>query len=280
MKKLLTLMLLALCMPFVACSDNDDYNADTAISAYEPLPSDEYRMVKSVNISKIEKGREYTFNYSFGYDAKNRIKAINGDIKSYTVRNNRIYELLINYTTDYLFTDKKDLKVVYNASFDYPAYPDWNTSNGSTGIGTFNENGTLLRFGPFDCEYSGITLTKAYFDNGRVYTLQRDRDNNLSGYLCDSLDNAIVSKLNIYKYSSHLNKTNVDFSALFGNWVVERDIAGNENWLYPRYQLAAFDMLGARSRYLPEGEWTLDDKGCPVKCTLPSGLIVTIEYVE
>lgn len=280
MKKFFAIMMLPLCLCSISCSDDDSYNADTAITPYEPLPAEEYAMVKSVKITTTDKSRDYSYEYSFRYDAQNRIKAIDGKIATHTIRNNRWYNVNIEYTTDYSFVKKNDLKITYNASFEYPKYPDWNSTSGLKYVGSFNDNGTLHRFGPFDCEYSGITLQKTYHDNGRTYILNRDRFGNITGYRCDSAEVTLAEKNNIYSYSEITNKTNIDFSALLGNWVVEREIAGNENWLYPSCQLAAFDMMGGRCTHLPDGTWGSDAKGRPVSCTLPSGLKMTIEYLD
>jgi hypothetical protein len=61
---------------------------------------------------------------------------------------------------------------------------------------------------------------------------------------------------------------------------VERDIAGNENHLEPLFQLAAFDMLGKRSKHLPNALWQFDSDGYPVSAKLSSGMNVTIEYLK
>lgn len=275
-------MLLPACLLMLACSDDDNsYNADTAITPYEPMPAS-YRMVKSVKLSTTDKGREYTYEYNFSYDIQNRIKQINGNTKTYITRNNRIYEVNITSAIDYFLTGGNSLKVVYNASEEYPDYPDWNRSIGTTNYGSFNNSGVLQRFGPFDCVYSGITLLKeAHLDNGRKYTIYRDRDNNVTGYQCDSADITLAHKPNSHEYSMIDNKTNIDFSALFGYWDIEREINNNGNWLYAVCQLAAFDMLGTRSRHLPKGEWELNEDKTPKSCTLqPSGIKVTIEYIN
>ena len=95
--------------------------------------------------------------------------------------------------------------------------------------------------------------------------------------MCESGD-TLTNRLNSCDYSQINNKTNIDFSGFLGYWVPEREIYDNDNWLYAFCHLAAFDMLGARSLHLPDGEWVTDATGCPVSCVLPSGVKLTIEY--
>lgn len=279
MKNFLKLMILPFCLLAVACSSDDEgYNADTAITPYNPMP-ESYRTVKGVKMSVTDSKGEHTWNYKFNYDAQRRIKSIDGEITTYQLRNNtRWYKLNIKSTTEYQFIDN-NLGVIYNASLEYPAYPDWNTTKGYRLPGEFNGKGALVHFGTFDCEYSGNTLTKAYVDNGRVYSLQHDRYGNLTGYMCESGD-TLTNRLNSCDYSQINNKTNIDFSGFLGYWVPEREIYDNDNWLYAFCHLAAFDMLGARCLHLPDGEWVTDATGCPVSCVLPSGIKLTIEYAK
>lgn len=280
MKNLFKLMLLPLSLLAVACSSDDDgYNADTAISLYNPVP-ESYRVVKGIKMSATDGRGEHTWNYTLNYDAQRRIKSLDAEISTYQLRNNsRWYRVNIKSSTEYQFLDEKNLGVIYNASLEYPTYPDWNTTKGYRLPGEFNAKGALVHFGTFDCEYSGNTLAKAYIDNGRVYKPAHDRYGNVTGYMCEDGD-SIYSKLNIYPYSSINNKTNVDFSGFMGYWVPEREIYDNHDWRYAFCHLAAFDMLGARSLHLPEGEWTLDASGCPVACVLPSGIRLEIVYAE
>ena len=281
MKNCLSIVLLLLFAS--ACSSDDGYNADTATTPYEPLPVESYRMVKSVKMDTVDaKGREYSWEYVFNYDTHNRIKSIKGDITRYVVNpnNKRTYEKNTSSEIKYSFTSNDGLKVEYSASVVYPKYTDWNTNVNYSYFGTFYSNGSLKCFGPFDCIYSGNRLTEAHFDNGRVYYLERDREENVTGYRCNLGDTAYVEKSKIYEYSRVKNNTNIDFSGLLGYWVVERDIAGNENWLDPVLQLAAFDMLGSRSRYLPAGAWSFDGNGYPVACKTKDGYNLVIEYKE
>ena len=283
MKNYVNLILLLLLAVSTACSSDDGYNADTTITSYQPLPAEEYRMVKSVKMDTVDsKGREYSWEYIFDYDAQNRIKTIEGVISRYVVnpKNKKLYKKNTNSEIKYMFTADKGLKVIYTASVEFPQYTDWNSNPTHKYVGTFNSKGAIMRFGPFDCVYSGNRLTEAHFDNGRVYSLERDRDDNVTGYRCNLGDTAMVEKSKIYNYSLYRNKTNVDFSGLLGYWIIERDIAANENWLDPILQLAAFDMLGARSRFLPKGEWSFDSDGYPIACKLSSGYNLTINYVN
>ena len=280
MKNYVILMLMLIVV--AACSNDDGYNADTAKTPYEPLPAEDYRMVKSVKINYTDdKAREHKWEYLFDYDAQNRIKSIDGEITRFVVnpKNKKIYRKNITSEIKYYFTADDGLKTVYSASVEYPQYTDWNTNVTHKYAGTFNSKGYLMRFGPFDCVYSGNRLTDAHFDNGRAYTLVRDRDENVTGYRCNMSDTAYVDKSNIYTYSREKNRTNIDFSGLLGYWVIERDIAGNETWLDPILQLAAFDMLGSRSRMLPAGEWRMEN-GYPVSCKTTDGYNLVIEYLE
>ena len=82
MKNIFRLMFLSLCAAaFVGCSDSDDYNADTAISPYEPVP--ERRLVSQVSTTDTIDGRAYLWEYNFSYDVHNRIKEINSKIVGY-----------------------------------------------------------------------------------------------------------------------------------------------------------------------------------------------------
>lgn len=278
MKNFFKLMLLPLCLLSVACgSDDDGYNADTAISNYNPV-SEKYRTVKGVEMSITDSRGEHTWKYTFNYDAQRRIKSIDGKITTYQLRNNsRWYKVNINSKTEYQFLNEMNMRVIYNAELEYPTYPDWNTTKGYRLPGEFNAKGALTHFGTFDCEYSGNTLKKAYIDNGRVYSIEHDRYGNVTGYMCEDGD-SLYSRLGIYPYSSITNNTNIDFSGFLGNWVVEREIYDNHDWKYAFCHLAAFDMLGARSLHLPKGEWSADAAGYPVSCVLPSGIKLKVEY--
>ena len=274
-------------LTFVACGSDDEYNADTAVSAYEALDADRYRMVKCVKMDTIDnEGREYEWCYNFVYDAKNRIERIEGEITRHVVNpnNKKIYRKYLSFTTNYRFKKSDVLDIVYIARVEYPEYTAWNTDVKYTFAGVFNADGTLLCFGPFDCEYMGGSLHKAYFDNRYnryiIYEMFRDSDGNVTGYGCRDSEDKGADLRDLYKYSSYENNTNIDFSGLFGYWVVERVIAGNENHLEPLFQLAAFDMLGKRSKHLPDALWQFDSKGYPVSAKLSSGMNVTIEYLK
>ena len=155
MKNFFKLMILPFCLLAVACSSDDEgYNADTAITPYNPM-SENYKTVKGIKMSVTDSKGEHTWSYKFNYDAQRRIKSIDGEISTYQLRNNtRWYKLNIKSTTEYQFVDKK-LGVIYNASLEYPTYPDWNTTKGYRLPGEFNDKGALVHFGTFDCEYSG-----------------------------------------------------------------------------------------------------------------------------
>ena len=113
------------------------------------------------------KGREYEWCYNFVYDVKNRIERIEGEITRHVVNpnNKKIYRKYLSFTTNYCFKKSDVLDIVYIARVEYPEYTAWNTDVKYTFAGVFNADGTLLRFGPFDCEYMGGSLHKAYFEN-------------------------------------------------------------------------------------------------------------------
>ena len=74
-RKLLNLLLFALCVSFAACSDGDDYNANTAESHYKPVEG--RRMVAQVKTVNTVDGRNYSWEHNFTYDVHGRIKEIN-----------------------------------------------------------------------------------------------------------------------------------------------------------------------------------------------------------
>lgn len=282
MKKYFKFLLLLPLFAFVAAcsSDEEEYNADTAVTPYKPLPAETYRMIKNIKLTQNYNGRDYSWNYNFSYDAQNRIKNVNCDIAAhaYSDKKNKWYRLNRNTSMNYYFTGENMLKIVTVVNDEYPETGE-NKSLTTNYIGQFNNAGALVHFGQFDCVYSGNVLEKAYVDNERIYTFYRDRNNNVTGYRCDSI-NKTYDYPNTYKYNTIENYTNIDLSGFIGNWVIEREIPVNESTDYPILFLAAFDMLGTRSQYLPDGAWAADNKGYPGSCTLPSGKKLKIEYME
>lgn len=277
MRKFLYLLML----PFVAvamlsCGDEEsDYNADAAVTSYVPT---EGRMVASVKTTKESGGRLYSWEHKFTYDAKKRIKNINSDILYHYKSPAGIwYRCNVSSTANYYFKSNDYMTVRYNINYNFPEYTAWNDSDAGVYGGTFDKDGRLMNFGPFDCDYSnGI---KAYMDNGRIYTLQMNSYGNVTGYVCDSLDVRVATKLEEYSYSGYDNNTNFDFSAYIGNWVIEREIPDCVNWQYAPFQLAAFGMFGYGGKKLPLGEWEMEGN-YPVVFTDFNGYRTEIKYVE
>ena len=114
-----------------------------------------------------------------------------------------------------------------------------------------------------------------------IKVVVRDGDCNLTGYkqLMTSTEVVINDKSSAYSYSSLRNRTNFDFSAYFGYWGVEQAVRMISVPFYATYQLAAFGMLGATSKYLPAGDWVMEDE-CPVSYVAPDGRETVITYCE
>ncbi len=281
MKKCLILLLVLFVL---ACnSSHDDYNADKALSSYKALPADVYRMVECIRMDTVDnKGREYNWEYRFEYDAHNRIKNIHGNIVRHVINpnNKRMYKKRVTFDNYYFYTKNNGLRIEYHAQIEFPEFAEWNDYVKYSFYGLFNNDGTILSFGPFECEYSYATLNKAYFDNGNIYTLLRDRYGNVTGWSYIDAEERGESNEGLYRYTEYINNTNIDISGLLGYWIIERDVAGNEVALEPMFQLATFDMLGIRSINLPEAVWEFDSAGYPISAKLPTGMRLTIEYLE
>ena len=156
-------------LTFVACGSDDEYNADTAVSAYEALDADSYRMVKCVKMDTIDnKGREYEWCYNFVYDAKNRIERIEGEITRHVVNpnNKKIYRKYLSFTTNYRFKKSDVLDIVYIARVEYPEYTAWNTDVKYTFAGVFNADGTEIE----EC-FLAVT--------GDIYTITKNKRDNM-----------------------------------------------------------------------------------------------------
>ena len=295
MKTLIKLFIGVLSLGFVACTD-DDYNADTANSPYEPTT---LRAVAQVKTTNTIDGRNYSWEHNFSYDAKGRIREINSVMIHHRMVEFadvvRYYECKITSKANYFYKGKK-LEVAYSLTREYPDYPAWNTRESDTDYGFFNDRGVLERFSSLDFEYSTTQLQKGYSDIGREYTIMRDASGNVIGFVCNdtSVDSLVVDKSYEYRYSDFRNKTNFDFSAYFGYWGVEQEIYANRMQYYASYQLGAFGMLGATSGYLPksmlgknsngeplylDGNWRFED-GYPVEFVDATGRKTVIEYVE
>jgi hypothetical protein len=251
----------AICLFATGCSDDDGYNADSAISNY--VPEEYTKMVESVTtVIEDDGGREYVWTYEFLYDIKNRIQQIDGTMKYYYKGQ------LCNSTSTAKYRYNKALLTVEYVKEDvYPNKSDWNMTSKGSYKGGFNANGTLANFYTFDCEYSGMLFTKAYVDGGEEYAMEYDRFNNLvKAYRVDGNAPA-VGTLKVYTYSPYKNKTNLDFASFFGYNIAERLVPANTSHNYAIFQLGAFGMFGSRSTNLPDGVWEFDSDGCPTKYT-------------
>ncbi len=295
MRILTKLFILLVSFGFVACSDSDSYNADTAESNYKP--SQHLRKVATVRTTNTIDGRDYSWEHKFSYDAQGRIKEINTVMRHYTPYE---FDNIVRYhacnivsKACYYYRGEK-LEVDYSLSREHPEYPDWNKSENGTDYGRFNEQGHLTAFSTLDFVYSRTVLQNAYSDSGIGYTIVRDGSGNVTGYkaIQTSNDSLLVDKSSKYYYSRIKNNTNFDFSAYFGYWGVEQDILANRMPYYASYQLGAFAMLGSTSPYLPFGifdedsneyifgRWELDDRDSPVLFTDATGRRTEITYVE
>ena len=310
MKNIFRLMFLSLCAAaFVGCSDSDDYNADTAVTPYEPVPG--RRVVAQVKTTNAIDGRNYSWEHNFTYDAQGRIKEINSNIVHYHARKfdnvTRFYKCYITSQANYYFKGE-NLSVEYSISKEYPDYPDWNSRESGKNNGQFNENGTLKSFLSLDFVYSAMQLKEATADGGYIYVPYRDALGNVTGFQTrqsnnDGLDSVALDRSRDFLYSNIKNKTNFDFSGYFGYWGLERAIPALYTEYYAPYHLTAFGMLGSTSSYLPlaqlardnkgkpltddsgsqyylYGSWELNSKGCPISFVDGSGRKTEIRYVE
>ena len=305
-RKLLNLLLFALCVSFAACSDGDDYNANTAESHYKPVEG--RRMVAQVKTVNTVDGRNYSWEHNFTYDVHGRIKEINSKMLHHRAKTfdglTRWYECNITSKAYYYYRGEK-LEVYYRVEKEYPEYPDWDSVDSDYNYGTFKESGVLEEFATIDFEYSGTTLQRAYVDGGDCYEFERNRGN-VTGFMkyVESADSVIKDMRGEYIYAERdKNMTNFDFAAYFGYWEVEQNIIANRAPYYASYQLAAFGMLGSTSPNLPlgqvardgkgnvvtdsygqpmyvYGDWEVDSSGYPVAFTDATGRKTTIRYVE
>lgn len=311
MKNILKLMLFAfMAVSFAACSDNEEYDADTAVTPYEPLPG---RRVAQVKTTKTIDGRLYSWEHNFSYDALGRIKEINSNIVHHRAVSFdnvvRYYVCNITSKANYYYNGEK-FRVEYGVSWEFPEYSDWNKRKNGREYGLFNEDGTLAKISSMDMVYSKTQLLRGYVDGGYIYELQRDARGNVTGFLLYSSKNGGDESVeldcgNELCYTGAVkNKTNFDFSGYFGCWGVEQGIDKliNETY-YASYQLAAFGMLGAISSYLPSEmlardnggkvikdengkpkylvvKWQCDDEDCPVLFVDDSGRRIEIKYVD
>lgn len=261
------------------CSDSEEeYNADTAQSYYKPLEYD--RMVSSIAITSKVENKDYSWTYNFTYDAQNRIKEISGSTRFYE---NNIKEYCEGTILTKYYYNNETLKIEYTYDIYVPKKNIGNTKSERL-FGCFDkEDGKLISFDSFDCEYEGLMLNKAYTDQGLIFTLEYDRNNNIiKTYQLDSLGITPIEKtVQEYEYStSYKNKTNIDIASFLGYNIVERITPCNTMHPYELFHLGAFGMLGGRGTYLPKGEWEFDEQGYPVKYISPKNRTYIIKYKE
>ena len=260
------------------CSDSDnEYNADAALSYYKPLEYE--RLVSSIAITSTVNKKNYSWNYNFVYDIHNRIKEIKGNTKFYESELKQDCEGTI--LTKY-FYDNETLKIEYLYEIYAPKL-NKSATKSERFHGCFDkEDGKLISFDSFDCEYEGLMLSKAYTDYGTAFALEYDRNNNIiKTYQLDSLEaNPVDKTIKEYKYSNQINKTNIDFASFLGYNIVERNIPCNMYHPYELFHLGAFGMLGGRGTNLPKGEWTFDEAGFPIKYISPETRTYIITYKE
>ena len=309
MKNLFKFIFLSLMtVAMVACNDSDDYNPDTAVTPYEPVPG--RRMVSQVKTTNTIDGRNYSWEHNFSYDAQGRIKEVNSKIVHHRAtkfeNTTRYYKCNITSKANYYFKDEK-FRVEYTVSYEFPEFPAWNDADRGKDDGLFNENGTLAKMASLDLVYSATQLKCAYADGGHMYEPRRDDMGNVTGYVVryqtGDADSLVLDRSRDFLYSGVKNKTNFDFSGYFGYWGLERGIVSVATEYYAPYQLTAFGMMGATSNYLPlallsrddkgkvvvdddgnpvylYGRWEYDAKGCPVLFVDGSGRKTEIKYVN
>lgn len=304
MKKFLLLLMIAAGFSFVACSDDASYDADSAVSNYEPLTGS--RMVASVYTKNILGGREYTFKHNFQYDVHGRIKEVNSVIKhhreySQIVTGEALYRACDITSNAKYFYDNDVLRIAYRVDRRYPDYPTWDYGYAYEDVARLNRDGYIVNYNDgsmgvgSECVYVLNTLKNVAYDGGYTIDIYRD-GGNVNGYKYTGYDqnnnDSVSVKAGLYKYTRVENKTNFDFSAYLGYWENERHIFELSFWPYAPFQLAAFGFFGSCSKYLPlciaaEGEgvstndlWEFDADGFPVKYTDPTGRVTEIEYVE
>ena len=300
MKNLLSIFAFVLCAGFVSCSE--EYDADTAVSHYQPLPGK--RLVSSVKTTFTTNGGEDVHEHNFTYDAKNRIKAVRSNIVVHTsviVNNGGFKDTIPTYCNlasgaDYFYRGE-ELEVAYTVSVDYPEFPGMNSYTSSSVFGNFNSNGVLNRFSQVSFEYSSTRLQQAYVDGGTCFDLTRDGDGNITGYKKYNVytDQVYEDCTGRYHYHPIKNKTNFDFSAYFGYWGVEQGVPLIGIPYRAPYQLAAFGMIGETCRNLPfgviekndagedekvYGEWELDSQDYPLSYIDTDGRKTVITYCE
>ena len=292
MKNLLTIFSLLLCVAFVSC--NEEYDADTAQSLYEPSQA---RRVASVKTTFMENGGENIHHHRYTYDAKGRIKTVNSDLVIYTpvvkdYIDTAYYRCNMTTSANYFYRGD-ELEVAFSVSTDYPELPSMNKLSSSSNFGVFGSNGKLLRFSQASFDYSTTMLLQAYTDGDICFDVTHDADGNITGYkkYYVTSGKVIEDRSNLYHYHPKKNKTNFDFSAYLGYWGVERSLGLRSDVpYYALYQLGAFGMLGTTSKELPwgviengkrvYGEWSYDSKGRPSLFVDADGVKTEVTYAD
>ena len=281
MKNLFPILLLSLCVGFVSCKE--EYDADTAVSHYQPAA--DRRLVASVKTTFMENGGEATHYHRYTYDANKRIKSVNSELVVFEGKTDNYIDTVYykcNMTTNAnYFYRGEELEVAYNISVDYPDRPKYNKNLSGSNYGIFKSNGVLSRFTHSSFDYSTTMLLSSYVDGDIRFDVVRDSSGNITGYIKSkaSTEDILENKSNLTDYASKdRNKTNFDFSAYFGYWGVEQGITLISTPYRAPYQLAAFGMLGSTSKHLPAGIWEFDDRECPVSYTDPYGRHTVITY--
>lgn len=297
MKNIFPILLLSLCVGFVSC--NEEYDADTAQSPYEPVPG--RRLVASVKTTFVENGGENIHYHRYTYDAKGRIKSVNSDLVIYTpvvkdYIDTAYYRCNMTTSANYFYRGE-ELEVAFSVSTEYPDLPAMNRLTSGSNYGVFNSNGVLSRFSQASFDYSTTMLRQAYADGDICFDVTRDADGNVTGYkkYIVTSGKVLEDKSNLYYYHPRKNNTNFDFSAYFGHWGVEQGVPVISRPYRAPYQLAAFGMLGATSPYLPygvvekdadgnteliPGTWEFDSQYYPVSYTGPDSCKTVITYCE
>lgn len=294
-KNFFKLMMIAVAFVFIGCNDDDgggnEYNPDTAVSSYRPSLNPKVATISLKNTDVDN--RTHKRSYSFEYDAQNRIKTIDMVVNTYGIYKNRAREFNVNSKAYYYFTENNGLRIDYSTTGEMPKIDNSKITFKRSYNGVFDNNGVLEYFGSFDCEYNFTNLSSAHLDNGRKYTFHRDDYGNINGYsMYSATSGTTTDVLNEYQYSEYINRTNFDFAAFIGGFVLEREFdddfrSKNEEgvtkyyaWEDIPFQLGSFAMCGVCSYYLPAGEWTFNSAGLPVKFTHDSGYKMEITYEE
>lgn len=288
----------------VACSDDEGYDADNAVSNYIPLQGG--RKVASLHTTNVLDGRDYSWKHNFIYDKQGRIKEINSEIKHHrlwtqTVTGERHYRLCNITSNAKYYYNGEYIQVVYSVDRKYPTYPAWDNSYSFIDAGMLNENGHITSYvvgagANFDCSYNLTSLSNVSYDGGYLIDILRDSRGNVDGHRYTGFDKAgndsVSTQQGRYQFTSIKNKTNFDFSAYFGYWENERYINALSDWPYASYQLAAFGFFGSGGEYLPlcatsqagngvsaSSLWAFEN-GYPVRYSGPDGRVTEITYVE